>query len=61
MIHGDADAENPFVAARSWFEQMNKAAASRIEFRPYPGLQHELPDDAITGTWWRDWLFSKTR
>ena len=61
LIHGDADTENPFVAAQSWFQRMKTAGAPRLEFRAYPGLQHELPDDALTGTWWRKWLFEKRR
>jgi hypothetical protein len=38
---------------------MKRRGAHTIEFRVYPGLEHELPEDVPTGTWWRDWLFSK--
>ncbi len=60
MIHGDADTENPFLAARAWAQAI-KSRGAQVEFRSVPGLQHELPPDLPTATWWRDWLFSKRR
>jgi predicted peptidase len=61
MLHGDADTENPFIAARAWAQAMQAKGAREIEFRAYPGLQHELPPDLPAAMWWRDWLFSKRR
>lgn len=61
ILHGDRDTENPFVVSRAWFDDMTRRGARNLEFRAYPGLQHELPPDVPSGTWWRDWLFSKQR
>jgi predicted peptidase len=58
ILHGDADTENPFVASRAWFESMKPRAAG-LEFRTYPGVQHEIPAEVLTSMWWREWLFSK--
>jgi predicted peptidase len=60
ILHGDHDTENPFTVSRAWFDEMTHRGA-RLEFRAYPGLQHELPPDVPQGTWWREWLFSKRR
>ena len=37
---------------------MKTRAAAGMEFRGYPGVQHEIPAEALTGMWWREWLFS---
>lgn len=59
IVHGDADTENPFTASRAWFESMKARGAAGLEFRSYPGVQHEIPADLLTGMWWREWLFKQ--
>lgn len=59
ILHGDQDSENPFVVSRAWFDEMKRRGARNLEFRAYPGLQHEVPPDIPSATWWREWLFSK--
>lgn len=59
ILHGDADTENPFPASRSWFESMKTRGAAGLEFRSYPGVQHEIPAELLAGMWWRAWLFSQ--
>jgi predicted peptidase len=61
ILHGDRDTENPFTVSRAWSDEITRRGARNIEFRAYPGLEHELPPDVPAGTWWRDWLFSKRR
>ena len=58
-LHGDADTENPFAASRAWFESMKTRGAAALEFRTYPGVQHEIPAELLTAMWWRKWLFSQ--
>jgi predicted peptidase len=61
MLHGDRDTENPFVVSHAWFDEMKRRGARNLEFRAYPGLQHELPSDVPAGLFWREWMFSKRR
>lgn len=61
LLHGTADTENPYVADRGAYELMPLAHRQFLEFRPYPGLAHEIPPDVLGGDWWREWLFRRDR
>jgi predicted peptidase len=54
LIHGDADTENPYAAARAAYEAAPK---DRVAFWRYRGLGHEFPLELITSTKLADWLF----
>lgn len=61
LVHGTADTENPFAAARGAFEALPPSARRGVDFRAYPALGHEIPSDIVRGHWWRDWLFARHR
>jgi predicted peptidase len=61
LLHGTADTENPFAAARGAYESLLRMKRDGVEFREYPGLAHEIPPEVLTGDWWREWLFRRHR
>ena len=58
LVHGDADTENPYAAARAAYEA---ADPSRVEFWRYEGLAHEFPQDLIATPRLAEWLFATSR
>ncbi len=61
LVHGTADMENPFASTRWAYDALSPAARASVEFRAYPGLEHEIPTDVLAGHWWREWLFRQHR
>jgi predicted esterase len=61
LLHGTADTENPYAAARGAYESLSPTERHDVEFRAYPGLGHEIPPDVLAGDWWREWLFLRHR
>ena len=59
ILHGDRDTENPFTVSRAWFNEQRSRKGAAMEMKVYPGLEHQIPPDVPTGSWWREWLFSK--
>jgi predicted peptidase len=58
LVHGDADTENPYAAARAAYEA---ADPSRVEFWRYEGLAHEFPQELIATPRLAEWLFATSR
>lgn len=55
LVHGEADTENPYVAARAAYDV---APQERVEFWSYPGLAHEFPQELLTSDKLARWLWN---
>jgi hypothetical protein len=58
-MHGNADAENPIGPDLRMTKAIRHLGGTRIVFREYQGLDHQLHEDIYPGYWWRDWLFGQ--
>jgi predicted peptidase len=56
LVHGDADAENPFSTTVRVYEQ---ARSPRVELWQYRGLGHDFPAELLLNTAIADWLFGR--
>jgi predicted peptidase len=54
LVHGDADTENPYAAARAAYDATDKR---RVTFWQYRGLGHDFPPDLIATPRLAEWLF----
>ncbi len=61
LLHGTADLENPYAAARGAYEALRRAGRRHLTFRAYPELGHAIPSDVLAGEAWRAWLFRQHR
>jgi predicted peptidase len=61
LVHGTADSENPYAAARGAYDALPPPMRNGVELHAYPGLGHEIPADVLAGDWWREWLFVHRR
>ncbi|GAB3098601.1 carboxylesterase family protein [Lysobacter terrae] len=58
LVHGSADAENPYAADRMWAQAV-AAAGGRPRFTVIDGMAHEFPQQMLRRSDWRDWLFAQ--
>lgn len=61
VVHGSADDENPFGAARAMYDALRRAGSRRVALREYVRLGHQVPAAFVADTGWRVWLFAQRR
>lgn len=57
IVHGNADTENPIGADRAMVAALQRQPGVRLRFLEYQGMPHQVPDQMLLDTEWRDWLF----
>ncbi|MFC5571442.1 alpha/beta fold hydrolase [Lysobacter yangpyeongensis] len=58
LVHGSADAENPYAADRAWARAVAQAGG-RPRFVVIDGMAHEFPRQMLRRADWREWLFAQ--
>jgi predicted peptidase len=61
VMHGNADTENPIGPDLRLTKAIRTLGGTRILFREYDRLDHQLHQDLTPGYWWRDWLFAQRK
>ena len=58
LVHGDVDVENAFAADVRWVERLRQAGG-KPRFIVYRGMGHQVPDDMIAASDWRQALLAE--
>jgi predicted peptidase len=59
IVHGNADQDNPIAPDRAMVAALQRQPGVRLRFLEYRGMHHQVPDDMLLSTEWRDWLFAQ--